>query len=141
MYFRYFVIISPWKRAGPFIWTNLHPHHPRMLCAKFGWNWPSGSWEEVKNRKWKKCVTDNYINILIKVQISWVIRRQQLLRMRAMVCNWNLKATGFFFSLNWYLFLERCYILSIYISGSKTKRKEEKVWQGDGGDEEKERGK
>ena len=25
MYFRYFLIISPWKRAGPFIWTNLIP--------------------------------------------------------------------------------------------------------------------
>ena len=41
MYFHYFVIISPWKRAGSFIWTNLNPLHPRMLCAKFGWNWPS----------------------------------------------------------------------------------------------------
>ena len=28
MYFRYFVIISAWKRVGPFIWTNLHPLHP-----------------------------------------------------------------------------------------------------------------
>ena len=37
------VIISPWKRSGPSIWTNLNPLHPRMLCAKFGWNWPSGS--------------------------------------------------------------------------------------------------
>mgnify|MGYP003691611305 CR=1 FL=1 len=46
MYFHYFVIISPWKRAGPFIWTNLNPLHPRMLCAKYGWNWPSGSGEE-----------------------------------------------------------------------------------------------
>ena len=27
-----------------FIWTNLNPLHPRMLCAKFGWNWPSGFW-------------------------------------------------------------------------------------------------
>ena len=43
MYFHYFVIISPWKRAGPFIWTNLNPLYPRMLCAKFGWNWTSGS--------------------------------------------------------------------------------------------------
>ena len=34
MYFHYFVIISPWKRAGLFIWTNLNPLHPRMLCAK-----------------------------------------------------------------------------------------------------------
>ena len=40
------VIISPWKRAEPFIWTNLNPHHPRMLCAKFGWNWFSGAGEE-----------------------------------------------------------------------------------------------
>ena len=46
MYFHYFVFISPWKRAGPFIWTNLNPLHPRMLCAKFGWNWPSGSGED-----------------------------------------------------------------------------------------------
>ena len=50
-FFRYFLIISPWKRVGPFFWTNLNPLHPRMLCAKFGWNWPSGSWEEVENRK------------------------------------------------------------------------------------------
>ena len=40
------VIISPWKRTEPFIWTNLNPLHPRMLCAKFGWNWTSGSGEE-----------------------------------------------------------------------------------------------
>ena len=46
MYFHYLVIISPWKRRGPFIWKNLNPLHPRMLCAKFGWNWLSGSGEE-----------------------------------------------------------------------------------------------
>ena len=46
MYFRYFVIISPWKRTGPFIWTNLSPHYPRIHCAKFGWSWPSDSGEE-----------------------------------------------------------------------------------------------
>ena len=46
MYFRYVVIFPPWKRAGSFIWTNLNPLHPRMLCAKFGWNWLSGSGEE-----------------------------------------------------------------------------------------------
>ena len=46
MYFRYFVIICPWKRVGPFIWINLNPLHPRMLCAKFGWKWLSGSGEE-----------------------------------------------------------------------------------------------
>ena len=30
VYFCYFLIISPWKRAGPFIWTNLNPLHPRL---------------------------------------------------------------------------------------------------------------
>ena len=58
MYFRYFVHISPFPRAGPFIWTNLNPLYPRMLCAKFGWNWPSGSGEEdeyVKSlRQWQQ---------------------------------------------------------------------------------------
>ena len=46
MYFHYFIIISPWKGAGPFIWTNLNPLHPGILCAKFGWTWPSSSEEE-----------------------------------------------------------------------------------------------
>ena len=60
MYFCYFLIISPWKktwsfifiiistwkRTGPFIWTNLSPLNPRMICAKFGWNWFSGSLED-----------------------------------------------------------------------------------------------
>ena len=41
-----FVIISSWKRAWPFIWTNLNSLHPRMLCSKFGWNWPGGSGED-----------------------------------------------------------------------------------------------
>ena len=32
---------------GPSIWKKkLNPHHPRMLCAKCGWSWPSGSWEQ-----------------------------------------------------------------------------------------------
>ena len=47
MYFRYFVFISRCKRAKPFIWTNLNSLHPRMHCAKFSWNWPSGSGEKI----------------------------------------------------------------------------------------------
>ena len=46
MYFCYFVIISPWKRIVPFIWTKLNPLNPRMLCAKVRCNWPSGSGKE-----------------------------------------------------------------------------------------------
>ena len=31
-------IISPWKRAWPFIWLKFNSLHWRMLWAKFGWN-------------------------------------------------------------------------------------------------------
>ena len=43
---KYFPLENEW----PFIWTNLFPLYTRMLWAKFGYNWPSGSWEEVS---WK----------------------------------------------------------------------------------------
>ena len=46
MYICSFVIISPWKGAGPFIWTNFNPLHPRIHCAMFGWNWPGRSGED-----------------------------------------------------------------------------------------------
>ena len=76
MYFRHFVIISHWKRAGPFIWTNLNPLHPRMLCAKFGWNWPSGSGEEDEN---VKCLqtdrqTDDGRQVIRKAHLSFQLR-------------------------------------------------------------------
>ena len=38
--------LSLWEFYCFFIWTNINPFHPSMLCAKFGWNWPSGSGEE-----------------------------------------------------------------------------------------------
>ena len=44
--FHYFAIIFPWKRERTFIWTNQNLLHPRMLCARVGWNWPSGSGEK-----------------------------------------------------------------------------------------------
>ena len=31
----------PWDL--PLVWTNLNPLYLRIICAKFGWNWPSGS--------------------------------------------------------------------------------------------------
>ena len=55
MYLCYFMIISHWKRIGPFIWTNLNPLQPIMLCAtaKFGWNWP------IEKMKMWKVYNDN----------------------------------------------------------------------------------
>jgi hypothetical protein len=51
VHFYSLAVISPWRRAIPFIWTNLKPLYPRMTCAKSGWNWHSGSGEEVENVK------------------------------------------------------------------------------------------
>ena len=70
MYFRYFVIISLWKGAGPFIWTILNLLHPRMLCAKFGWHWTSGFGEEVEN------VKSLQTNGLIRYNYPWIKRLQ-----------------------------------------------------------------
>ena len=41
------------KWAGSFIW-KLYPLSSRMLCAKFGWNWPSvQSWEDENVKSWQ----------------------------------------------------------------------------------------
>ena len=43
-----FLDYLPWRRVGPFCWTNFNFLYLRMLCAKFGWKyWPCGSGEEV----------------------------------------------------------------------------------------------
>ena len=40
-----------WQLNVPFSCQNICPLHPRMLCAKFGWNRPSVSGEEDEHRK------------------------------------------------------------------------------------------
>ena len=47
-HFYIFVTISPLKWTWPFIWTNLNSLHPRIICTKFDWIWPSGSEENFK---------------------------------------------------------------------------------------------
>ena len=75
MYFHYFIIISPWNKAWPFIWTKLNPLHPRMLWAKFGCNLSNGSGVEdeliwafstggLKNRGWQILVTGSQTSSL-----------------------------------------------------------------------------
>ena len=46
MYFCNFVIISQCKKVWPFHLNKLKSSSPRVLFAKFGWNWTSGSTEE-----------------------------------------------------------------------------------------------
>ena len=79
MYFHYFVIISPWKRAEPCIWRNLNPLYQRMLCVKFGWNRPSGSGEEMKMWKWRTDrqtdgQTDDRRQVIRKAHLSFQLR-------------------------------------------------------------------
>ena len=84
MYFHYFIIISPWKRAGPFIWKNLNPLHPGILCVKFGWNWPSDFGEEDENVKSLQTdrrtdgrtdgQTDDGRQVIRKAQLSFQLR-------------------------------------------------------------------
>ena len=51
---QFFFIISQlspiWERRGP-SFEILNSLNPGILCAKFGWNWPSGSGEEDENVK------------------------------------------------------------------------------------------
>ena len=44
--FSLFCYYLPLEKSEPFIWINLNLLHPRMLYAKFGWNWPSDSEED-----------------------------------------------------------------------------------------------
>jgi hypothetical protein len=44
----FFVIISPLKRTWPFIWIILNFLHPRMICTKFDWHWPTCSGKDFK---------------------------------------------------------------------------------------------
>ena len=63
-YFRYFVFISPGKRAWVLIWISLDSLQPRMLCAMFGWNWISGSGEgdvNIQNLRRKRRTPDKVL--------------------------------------------------------------------------------
>jgi hypothetical protein len=51
VHFYSFAIISPWRRDIPFVWAKMNSLDLRKICAKSGYNWPSGSWEDVENVK------------------------------------------------------------------------------------------
>ena len=64
----------PWKMVGPFIWTNLNPLHPRMLCAKFGWNLPSRWKCEKFMMTTTMTTTDNGKTLIRKAHVSPQLR-------------------------------------------------------------------
>ena len=78
MYFRYFTtcIISPWKKAQPFIRTYLNSLHPRIVCVKFSWNWPIDSISNLE-RAWH-FIRTNLNDALCQVRLKlpcWLWRR------------------------------------------------------------------
>ena len=90
--FRNFIIITAWKRAWPFIWTNLMALHPRMHCCKFGWNWCGFFW------KFCKCIfaiSDDGWQAIRKAHLSFQLRWAK--------------------NQNWNSFLIRCIKWSLYI--------------------------
>ena len=50
LYFVYIFLLlnkyPPWKKGGALLLNKLDSHHPRMVCAKFGWNWRNGLGED-----------------------------------------------------------------------------------------------
>ena len=59
------------KWTWTFIWTNLNPLNPRMLLAKFGCNWSSGSGEEGRNcEKFTTTTTTTTDNGKISIKTS-----------------------------------------------------------------------
>ena len=49
--FGFFCNYLPWEKGGALHLNKLESLHPRILCAKLGRNWPSGSGEVDENVK------------------------------------------------------------------------------------------
>ena len=103
MYFHNFVIISPLKRVGPFIWTNLNSLHPRMLCAKFGRNWLSGSVDE------DFLISSMYFHYFVIISL-W-------------------KRAGPPFEQTWIPFIQGCFVPSLVEIGKVMLEMKMKMWK------------
>ena len=73
------------KRKWTFVWTNLNPLRPRMLCAKFGWNWPSGSWEAIQIsifflQMWRPEMLNHTNNMQMYKQLYLILKEQYIFK-------------------------------------------------------------
>ena len=60
-----------WEPWIPFIWTNLNLLHQRMLCAKFGWNWPGGTWDNENLKSLQTGQVDRQADRQIDRRTGW----------------------------------------------------------------------
>ena len=49
---------------------------PRILCAKIGWNWPSGSWVKILNRR--QCIFDSLCGCYLPLEKCMVLKLNKL---------------------------------------------------------------
>ena len=87
MYICFYVFISPWKKAGPFIWTTWNPLTQKCIEPSLVENWPSCSGEE-------------HFSHFVKVFYYFVL-----------ISSW--KRAGPAFEQPWILFTQRVFVLSL----------------------------
>ena len=67
VFFHYYVIISPWKRVGPFIYKNLNPFQPRILFAKE----KKKRWKSLQRHSRRRTNCDQKSSLEPSAQVSW----------------------------------------------------------------------
>ena len=68
----------PLKKGMALHLNKLESTSPWVLCAKFGWNWPSGSWEEDEIVIQKRLQTDGQMDNRRSEKLTWAISSGEL---------------------------------------------------------------
>ena len=123
MYFRYFIIISTWNRAGPFIWTKLNPLHLGCFVPCFVEIGPVFLEKKMKMQKVYANDDDDRQILIRKAHLS--LR----LRWAKNPCVWNLISWAYTNKFHvfkvvltlytvWYHFLYEALLFPIYLPQS-----------------------
>ena len=80
----YTLIFTPY--VTHILYSSLNSLHTRILCAKFGLNWPSGSGEEVENVK--SLQTDRQTYRHTDIQTDWWTERHKMVDRQSEKLTW-----------------------------------------------------
>ena len=127
MCFRFFVIISSWKKTWPFIWTNLNSLHPRMLCTMQVWfKWPSGSGEEDETVKSlqsdgqtddrRQAIRKACLNFQLRIYLKYIVPKSSKKYICIMITNRIKLQTKMLNTIHRYYLLKPGEVFDIYIS-------------------------
>ena len=135
MYFAFCVIISPWKRAGPFIWQTWIPSPKDALCQVWlKWN---GSWEDFLNfvnvflllRNYHPLEKGRALHLSKLDSPKWILRRSFLnfVNVILLFCNYlPWKRAGPFI---WTPFTQGCCVPSLAEIDAVVLEKKMKMWK------------